>query len=189
LDVARSGDPRYHHGDLRRALVDEAVRVLADEGPSALTLRALARRIGVSHAAPTHHFGDKTGLLTAVATQGFELLADALARASEHGDFADVGVGYVSFAVEHPGHFAVMFRTDLHDPHDPGLVAARGRAAGVLRGGARRSFGTEDRAAALAAWSVAHGLAMLVLDGAVELEPGADVSALAGPVMRRLSSR
>ena len=74
-----SGRP-YHHGDLRRALIDAAVGVIEHEGLAALSLRDLARRVGVSHAAPVHHFGDKAGLLTAVAAEGFSKLADALQR-------------------------------------------------------------------------------------------------------------
>src|SRR5687768_10681055 len=99
----------YHHGDLRRVLLAEAAAAIADVGPAALSLRELARRAGVSHAAPAHHFGDKTGLLTALAVEGYDLLGSALAASweSEH-DFLEVGVAYVGFAVDHPAHFLVM---------------------------------------------------------------------------------
>src|SRR6187549_1461323 len=82
---AEVGRP-YHHGNLRRELVDAALEELAEHGPQDLSLRALARRAGVSHAAPTHHFGDKAGLLTAIAVEGYELLAESLAGADRFMD-------------------------------------------------------------------------------------------------------
>ena len=125
----------YHHGDLRRALLDAAVASLAETGAAGLNLRALARRAGVSHAAPAHHFGDKTGLLTAVATEGYELLAAALAGAwARTGDFREVGVAYVRFAVEHPGHFEVMFSPEVLDGDDPALRAASEASGRLLYG-------------------------------------------------------
>src|SRR6186713_342124 len=80
----------YHHGDLPRALLEAAVEAIAEVGPAAVSLRDLARRAGVSHAAPAHHFGDKAGLLTALAIEGFELLTAELTRAGS--DFRDVAV-------------------------------------------------------------------------------------------------
>src|SRR4029453_17310460 len=103
----------YHHGDLPRALLEAAVEAAAEVGAAAVSLRDLARRAGVSHAAPAHHFGDKAGLLTAVATEGFELLADELTDARDTGaDFLGIGVRYVGFAVDHRAHFEVMYRPD-----------------------------------------------------------------------------
>jgi AcrR family transcriptional regulator len=126
----------YHHGDLRRALLAVAAEAIAESGPAALSLRDLARRAGVSHAAPTHHFGDKAGLLTALATEGYELLAAALTAAREEtGSFLEVGVAYVGFAVAHRAHFEVMFRPDLYHADDPELVAARARAGRALYAG------------------------------------------------------
>src|SRR5215212_8272090 len=132
-----SNDARpYHHGDLPRTLLQAALEAIAESGPGALSLRDLARRAGVSHAAPAYHFGDKAGLLTAVATEGYELLADALTRARETSDsFLDVGVAYVGFAVDHRAHFEVMFRPDLYHRDDPAVVAARHRGTQALRGG------------------------------------------------------
>src|SRR5215207_4165212 len=126
----------YHHGNLRRALLDAALDTIATDGVAALNLRDLARRCGVSHAAPTHHFGDRTGLLTAIATEGFDGLAEATAEAwTATSSFLEVGVAYVRYAVSHPGHFAVMFRPDLLDPQDPELVRARGVSLDALRPG------------------------------------------------------
>ena len=179
----------YHHGDLRRVLLRTAVEVIDEHGPTAVTLRGLARRAGVSHAAPAHHFRDKAGLLTAVAAQGYDLLGDALEEAARTGDFAEVGVAYVLFAASHPGHFAVMFRPDPYRADDPQVVAARARTTAVLRGGARARFGTPDRVRALTAWSLVHGLATLVRDGAVSPEPGSDLESLARAVTHGLTAR
>ncbi len=178
----------YHHGDLRQTVLAAAVEAITESGPTALSLRDLARRAGVSHAAPAHHFGDKAGLLTAVAVQGHQLLGEALDAAARTGEFAEVGVAYVLFAARHPGHFAVMFRPDLHRTDDPPLVAARARTTALLREGARARFGTSDRLRALTAWSLVHGLATLVRDGAVVPEPGSDLEALARAVTHGLTA-
>ncbi|MEU9675415.1 MULTISPECIES: TetR/AcrR family transcriptional regulator [Streptomyces] len=156
----------YHHGDLRRAILTAALDVIATEGPAALSLRDLARRAGVSHAAPAHHFKDRTGLLTAVAAEGYELFADALAGAP---DLRERGVAYVRFAATHPAHFQVMFQPDLHRADDPDLLAARARATEALRSGVAdlppAGRGEDDRLAGVAAWSLAHGFATLLLTG------------------------
>src|SRR5918995_6548050 len=127
----------YHHGNLRRAVLSAAVEAITEVGPAGVSLRDLARRAGVSHAAPAHHFGDKAGLLTALAAEGYGLLADALADAQVRTqDFLEVGVAYVRFAVDHRAHFEVMFRPDLYHPDDPAVAAGRQRAADALYGGA-----------------------------------------------------
>ncbi|MCX4507657.1 TetR/AcrR family transcriptional regulator [Streptomyces anulatus] len=156
----------YHHGDLRRAILDAALDVIATNGPGSLSLRDLARRAGVSHAAPAHHFKDRTGLLTAVAAEGYALFADALAGAP---DLRERGVAYVRFAATHPAHFQVMFQPDLHRTDDPDLLAARARATEALRAGVadlpQAGRGEDDRLAGVAAWSLAHGFATLLLSG------------------------
>ncbi|GAA2950831.1 MULTISPECIES: TetR/AcrR family transcriptional regulator [Streptomycetaceae] len=163
----------YHHGDLRRALLASALDVIATDGPGALSLRDLARRAGVSHAAPTHHFKDRTGLLTAVAAEGYGLFADALADAA---GLRERGVAYVRFAAEHPAHFQVMFRPELQHPDDPRLVAAKARATEALRAGISGLPGTargdDDRLAGIAAWSLAHGFATLLLSGNLDAPVG-----------------
>src|SRR5918996_3804673 len=127
---------RYHHGNLRRAVLSAAVEAITEVGPAGVSLRVLARRAGVSHAAPAHHFGDKAGLLTALAAEGYELLADALTAAQQRTqDFLEVGVAYVRFAVEHRAHFEVMFRPDLYHPDDPAVLAAREHASEALSRG------------------------------------------------------
>ncbi|MDX2563786.1 TetR/AcrR family transcriptional regulator [Streptomyces sp. TX20-6-3] len=151
----------YHHGGLRQAVLDAALDVIAAEGPGALSLRDLARRAGVSHAAPAHHFKDRTGLLTALAAEGYGLLAEALAAAPE---LRERGVRYVRFAVEHPAHFQVMFQPDLLRADDPDLLAAKERASAELRAGVADLTDVPDpRTAGIAAWSLAHGFATLLL--------------------------
>jgi AcrR family transcriptional regulator len=165
--------PTYHHGDLRRAVLDRAVEVIAEEGPGQFSLRSLAADLGVSHAAPRHHFGSRQGVLTALATEGFTLLAAALQGARESGgDFADVGVAYVGFAVAHPSHFAVMFSPTLLDHDDAGLAAAQELTFAELRGGVRaleaEGRAADPAAAVLAAWSIVHGIATLALSGSLD---------------------
>ncbi|MET4644321.1 TetR/AcrR family transcriptional regulator [Streptomyces sp. NBC_00121] len=161
-----SSDRTYHHGDLRRAVLTAALDVIRTEGPGALSLRDLARRAGVSHAAPAHHFKDRTGLLTAIAAEGYALFADALADAP---DLRERGVRYVRFATGHPAHFQVMFQPELHRPDDPELLAAKARAAQALRAGVTglpvEGRGDDPRLAGIAAWSLAHGYATLLLSG------------------------
>ncbi|MCI4045531.1 MULTISPECIES: TetR/AcrR family transcriptional regulator [unclassified Streptomyces] len=156
----------YHHGDLRRAVLTAALDVIATEGPTGLSLRDLARRAGVSHAAPAHHFKDRTGLLTAVAAEGYALFADALTGAP---DLRERGVAYVRFAATHPAHFQVMFQPGLYRTDDPDLLAARARATDALRAGVADlppdGRGEDDRLAGVAAWSLAHGFATLLLSG------------------------
>lgn len=164
----------YHHGDLRRVVLAAAVGLIAEDGVDNVSLRELARRAEVSHAAPAHHFGDKAGLFTAIAAEGYELLAAALEGAeSDHpARLQEQGVRYVEFAEQHPGHFAVMFRPDLLHADDPDLLDARARAGQALRGGVgelaetRRPDDIED--AALAAWALAHGFAALRRSGSLD---------------------
>lgn len=169
----------YHHGDLRRALLDTALLAVAEHGPAGLSLRDVARRAGVSHAAPAHHFGDKIGLLTALAAEGWGLLADALE--TEGGDFRGQGVAYVVFATGHPAHFAVMRAPGLVRDGDVALARARGRAGAALQDGAGG-----DATTALTGWALVHGLSALLLEGSVAPEPGQDVAALARAVTGRL---
>jgi AcrR family transcriptional regulator len=160
----------YHHGDLRRAVLDRAVQVIASEGADALSLRALAADLGVSHTAPRHHFSSRQGLLTAVAVEGFVELRQRLELIREQGgSFLDVGVGYVSFALDRPAHFSVMFTPTILDPADPDLEDAMEATFALLRQGVDELPGPaaqQDAAAAvIASWSLVHGLATLALSG------------------------
>ncbi|WP_199044139.1 TetR/AcrR family transcriptional regulator [Glycomyces salinus] len=178
----------YHHGDLRRALIDAAVESLGETGPSALSLRAVAKRAGVSHAAPAHHFGDKAGLLTAVATEGYGRFADALERAGRNGDFVDVGVAYVRFAIDNRPYFEIMFRPELLHEDDPDLARAESRSRSVLVRGAADLAGGEPSLSpqAVAAWSMVHGFAELLIGGNFPPEVAGDPEATVRKIATRI---
>ena len=137
MAAPRAPRDTYHHGDLRRTLVSAAEELLAERGADGFSLREVARRAGVSPAAPAHHFGDSAGLLTAVATLGFEELAQSLlaghkgAGSDPRARLVGQGVGYVRFALAYPGRFGLMFR-DGPRRDDPALAAAASRAFQVL---------------------------------------------------------
>lgn len=164
--------PTYHHGDLRAVILTAAARLVAERGADGVSLRELARDAGVSHAAPAHHFTDRRGLFTALAAQGFRLLAAALEAARPQ--FSDAALAYVRFALDHPGHYQVMFNRSLIDAADAELAAAEATAGAELA----RGVGTlhdakaqEDPAGAqLAAWSLVHGFSMLWLNDAVNAD-------------------
>ena len=127
----------YHHGALHEALLKAAETILERDGLSGLTLRAAAREAGVSHAAPTHHFGDMTGLLSELAAAGFRkfgaMMGAAAATEVSAGDRMDaMGEAYVAFAREHPSMFLLMFRSERLDPARPVLHEAMQNAFGML---------------------------------------------------------
>ncbi|MET7289473.1 TetR/AcrR family transcriptional regulator [Streptomyces sp. NPDC005573] len=178
----------YHHGNLRSQVLATAAELVAAEGPDALSLRELARRAGVSHAAPTYHFKDRRGLFTALATQGFDLLTAAL-RGAEASGRPDAAAGtYVGFAISHPGYYAVMFRLDLVHDTDDTFRAARRRAYDLLT--ARLDPGGPPLDAAgrtatgEAVWSLVHGIAALALAEALGVP---DPVALARVTVLRLT--
>lgn len=163
----------YHHGDLREAILQAAERAVQRGGPQAVNLRALAREVGVTHTAPRHHFGDKRGVLTALALRGYAQLALRLSSAADEG-FLEVGVAYVAFALDHPAQFQLLFRSDLIDPDDADLLAARSNLSGHLIETSRTfapgspqdqrlPSGDDVSEVGLAAWSMAHGFATLAL--------------------------
>ncbi|HEX7789831.1 MAG TPA: WHG domain-containing protein [Afipia sp.] len=176
----------YHHGDLHGALLQAAKRVAEREGLNGLTLRAVAREAGVSHAAPAHHFGDITGLLSELAATGFQKFSAALGEAACHaGAGSEEGVAqaqaranaYVAFARENPCMFQLMFRAERLDHNRPMLREASKVAFAKLAGivSARRHEElqldrlTLPQAADIARiWSLVHGFAMLHLDGRLQ---------------------
>lgn len=189
MSTAASRNPTYYEGDLRRDLLDAALAVIRADGPSGLSLRAVARRVGVSHAAPKNHFADKSAMFTAIATEGFAGLGVALHEAMASTDdpiaaFRMSGVAYVRYAVDHPAHFRVMWRNDLHRD-DEMLDAAGQQAFDALVHGAQRAkavgwaAGVSSRDVAVVAWSTMHGLAQLALDGPLPEMDGRDVDTLA----------
>lgn len=177
----------YHHGDLRAALIAATEELLVERGPDGFSLREVARRAGVSPAAPAHHFGDAAGLLTAVAALGFEGLTAALregvasggkdARAALRGQ----GIGYVHYALAHPGRFRLMFRDGVLHP-DPALQQHADAAFGELAAGVRRLAGVPTGAAMTAVhwnavvtlWSLVHGYAHLAIAGRFAAFAGTD---------------
>ncbi len=169
----------YHHGALREALLQAAERVLEREGLAGLTLRAVAREAGVSHAAPTHHFGDLTGLVSELAAIGFRQFNAAMVSACDAATTPLERVlarpkAYVAYAQVHPGMYGLMFRTERLDYSRPALhEAAEASFAGLANAiGAMRQEQisgdalTLDQGAAIArAWSMVHGFTTLLLDG------------------------
>jgi AcrR family transcriptional regulator len=168
----------YHHGTLRDALIRATDEILSERGAVGFTLREAARRVGVSVAAPSHHFGSAAGLLTEAAIAGFEELTRVLRDAADTetapaARLRAQGVGYVRFALAHPGRFQLMFRHDLLLTDDVRLSAAGQAAFTELETSVRAYLGASDGGAAaetlrstvLGAWSTVHGFAHLALDG------------------------
>ena len=160
----------YHHGDLREALIAAGLQAL--EGPKGqdISLRGLARSVGVSPTAVYRHFPDKRALVDALAMEGLQRLGAAQAEASEKAGggaagFAESGRAYVRFALAHPALFRLMFTQGDPVPHDTGADPA----GQLLVQMTRELTGDPDRAERLAlqAWSIAHGIAMLMLDGRI----------------------
>lgn len=203
MTATRRANPTYYGGDLRRDLLDTALELIARDGPSAVSLRALARRLGVSHAAPANHFPDKAALFTAIAVEGFALLAEAIGDgvrqlgpdATAGQRFRAAGRAYTGFALAHPAHFAVMWQRDLLHQGDPELVAAGDTTFELLLGSVRDiqsegwAAGRDPQAVAYLAWSVVHGLAALWLGGSLQRgqrsfdEIAGEVGALLGSVL------
>ena len=145
MTASRRANPTYYGGDLRRDLLDTALELIAQEGPSAVSLRSLARRLGVSHAAPANHFPDKAALFTTIAVEGFGLLARAIKdgagqlgpEATAGQRFRAAGRAYTGFALANPAHFAVMWQRDLLHQDDPELAAAGDTTFELLLGSVR----------------------------------------------------
>jgi AcrR family transcriptional regulator len=166
---------RYHHGDLRRALLDEALRTIQQDGVGALTLRPIGLRLGVSRTALYRHFTDKRALLSAVATEGFRLLTERLLDAWKAGGvrgFNTMGVAYIRFAMANPSHYRVMFGGFVDDrPRDEDLTRESTAAFQALvdaivalqkEGAVRKD---DPLRLAQFIWAAVHGVSMLIIDG------------------------
>lgn len=171
----------YHHGDLRAALLTSAMQMLEEGEP--FSLRAVARRAGVSPTAPYRHFADRDALESALAAEGFaDLKADLLARRdvpASPEDLADLGVAYVDFALRRPALFRLMFGNECDDANDQ-RVRAAAELHDLLARAVARAYpepGADPAALALAGWSLVHGLACLHLDGKLPASPPEEVEA------------
>jgi AcrR family transcriptional regulator len=164
----------YHHGNLREALIQGALDLIATKGPIGLTIAEAARAAGVSSAAPYRHFRDRDALLGEVARRGFERFEAALARAWDGGrpnpirGFERLGAAYLAFARAEPAYYAAMFEAGLPDDADPGLRQAGDRAFAVVRDAAEMLVATAPKPGrppalmvALHVWALAHGIASL----------------------------
>jgi AcrR family transcriptional regulator len=166
---------RYHHGDLRRALLDEALRTIQQESVAALTLRAIGLKLGVSRTALYRHFADKQALLSAVATEGFRLMTARLTEAWASGGmrgFNAMGVAYIRFAMANPSHYRVMFGGSVDDgPRDEDLqrestAAFQALVDAIIALQAEGAFRKDDPLRlAQFIWAAVHGVSMLIIDG------------------------
>ncbi|TYR58109.1 TetR/AcrR family transcriptional regulator [Streptomyces parvus] len=162
----------YHHGDLRAACIRAARELLEEDGSAGLSLRAVARRAGVSATAPYRHFADREALVSAVAAEGYNELAGFLARAhpapSTPDELAAVAVAYVRFALEHPALFRAMFAEPC-DPTSEERVAATAAISEYVRTIVDATFpGVDADALSTTVWALVHGLAFLHLDGKLD---------------------
>lgn len=170
-------DQTYHHGDLRRVLIDTAVEIISEQGTNDLSLRKTAKRAGVSHAAPYRHFKDKNAILSAVAKEGFEMMLkiteERITRnqGNELDHFAICGLSYIDFALTYPSHYRVMFGTRSDDSYFsdeftpesiPVFQLLRDKIVICQQKGLLKSGDPWEMA--LAAWSIVHGFAMLRID-------------------------
>ncbi len=172
---------RYHHGDLRAALLTSARLLLGEKGPEALSLRDVARRLGVSHNAPYKHFASRDALLADLAAEGFRELAArnaaAAGAATPDRAMAERGVAYVAYALDNPSVFRLMFSPMLDKAAFPALREASQASFAALGATTAAVAGTTPPAAApsspLLAWAMVHGLASLLLDGQIAIPAGA----------------
>jgi len=196
MDFAMPKKPdKYHHGDLRRALLDAALALVARRGGTGeVTLREAARRAGVSHNAPYRHFVDKNALLAAVATEGFGELARALRDArlgigDDEERFVRTGLAYLRFVHERRSHVAVMFGTEIAKSRTAELQAAANEAFQVIKALANDAGVTDvdaTRRLGVEAWAFVHGVAILTRDDQVPRSVGATPETLAGSGLRHL---
>lgn len=176
----------YHHGNLREALLEAALALIAEVGTTAFTLREVARRAGVSHNAPYRHFADKDALLAAVATQGFQELTEAMLAAaapeeSALGKLKRAGLAYIAFALRYPQHFSVMFDIPAIKAKSPECLQEGERAFNTLVAFVeswrkdRHLIIRDPVQHALTAWSLVHGIAKLAIGGQLPYQSTSEV--------------
>jgi AcrR family transcriptional regulator len=187
---------------LRDELLLAAQSEIDEHGVGAVTLRGVARRVGVSHQAPGHHFKDRVGLLTELAVKGFRALERDMLKCERRNarvedpvqEIANIGITYVEFARRNPALFAVMFRPELHRPNDADLRAARLTSFAVLQRAVANARaqgwgeGHSEQTLALTCWSVVHGTVQLWRDGSLDtFFPGATFKTVTYAVTRAVS--
>jgi len=187
----------YHHGDLPNALRCAAVEVIDERGLGGFSLREVARRAGVSHTAPAHHFGDVRGLLTSLAAEGFDALHDSMQAACAGIDdpverLAALAESYVELGRSHAAHCDVMFRMDVVDPDDVTLQEAGMRSYGVLEGTLQAIIDAEKLTvpiddATWLCWSTMQGLVVLAPKFELVAEIKGNESSSPGALARRFS--
>jgi AcrR family transcriptional regulator len=171
LDMASTTRPQ-----VREALLTAARAELLEHGRAAISLRAVARRAGLSHASPKYHFGDRSGLLSAIATEGFHALAQQLSGVHEQDarrQLAVLGRAYIDFGLSHPALFELMFAPSELHADDPELLAAQQQAIGALTTAVSELKGNDTSEPgtpklALISWALVHGLVVLARDGALQ---------------------
>lgn len=185
MSTSKTGERKYHHGDLRSALVAEGLRLIETRTAEEISLREVARNAGVSATAVYRHFPDKRALMQALAEEGLARLyaaqAEAAAAAPKGGAFEATGRAYVRFALAQPG----LFRATFAYP-DAFAQPPEDAASALLRANALTLAGGDDaeaRLIGLRAWSIAHGLAMLMLDGRVPADEALIDAAICGPAL------
>ncbi len=184
----------YHHGNLKKALIKKSLEIIKDEGVAGLSLRKAARGVGVSHAAPAHHFGDLVGLLVTIAQEGFELLLNTIDRNLEANlrenplvQLKSIGLSYIAFALEHTHYFKVMFSSRLaeqplaNDMNRISRKVCHKLADSVVQCQESRLMKAEDpMKIALFLWTSIHGYATLCVDGKLKWQtfqsPGEDLA-------------
>lgn len=166
---------QYHHGDLKRSLLEAAEAELVAKGVEGFSLRGVAKQAGVSHAAPAHHFGDAAGLLTALAANGYQRFLKAqlsrqqIADPDPRAQLAASGLGYIDFATQNPALFRLMFASERPDRSSPSLADGANRAFEKLVDDVSNLSGNDPHADSaamtqvLAAWTVVHGLSDLLI--------------------------
>jgi AcrR family transcriptional regulator len=188
MPARRKKKDAYHHGDLKRAVLDEAVALVGEQGTRSLTLREVARRLGVTPAAPYRHFADKEALLAAVAEEGYRMLAEQMSAATRAAGtdprvrLAALGAAYLRFALLRPAHYAVTFGADrppmeshpeMHDAATAANEVVAAEFVGLQQRGLVARGDVLDQTMFL--WSMLHGLALLLPIG--QLPPGWNVTA------------
>ena len=198
---------RYHHGDLRQALIEAAEALIVEKGVAGFTLRECARRAGVSPSAPSHHFGHVAGLLSAIAALGFKDLSEAMEHAQEQAlehardEFQAIGEAYITVAMMNSSRFRITFGQMPLDWTNPELLHEAERAFGILERHVRTIRGDsgagdpapDTQAATVAAWSIVHGFSTLLLDGRLnrftgDVDPSERIKILAQKMLKMLIS-